>query len=537
MTPAELPSWLRYRAGQRPIVIVAPHGGERAREIRRGDGMNDLYTAELCHELASRVDAYAVVNEGLDRNDVDLNRISAIVERAPEMLHVLRDAVTRAGADATATPLVLFVHGWNISSLACDIGIGLREADGELQGTHATVSRSTLRSFVEPLRDALAEQGLEGFVGQRYAASARDNATQLFSGRHVGHDHADVDHLSRLALEGRVDAVQLELSIPLRWPGEYRSRWLAAVEAAIEQHLATASRSIALSGDSDTIAPREWASPLAARLVSRERSGAGAPLARGESVQAVLADGSGLFMGVEAAGPGALAARVCIARPGGELALFVCEAPWHGSHERFTAGGLDWRPGRSVRYSGPAVLYDTHDAFVDLEGGLRSARVVEVEVEVGSSRGEKTSGGGVGYARIGERSVEMSPLVVRRGGGRFLGEHGVRARVMVTDLDGGLISIEDASGDAAAAGGVGDVRRVPGRIAFADDGGRVGVCANGLGAELDGVVTVRVPVYRPAPDGGFVKVVFGVVELDATAGGRFGRWALFEVVRRIQRSG
>ena len=72
MTFAELPSWLRYRTGKRPIVLVAPHGGERAREIRRGDGMNDLYTAELCHELAGRLDAYAVVNEGLDRNDVDL---------------------------------------------------------------------------------------------------------------------------------------------------------------------------------------------------------------------------------------------------------------------------------------------------------------------------------------------------------------------------------------------------------------------------------------------------------------------------------
>jgi hypothetical protein len=271
--------------------------------------------------------------------------------------------------------------------------------------------------------------------------------------------------------------------------------------------------------------------------VSSEESAVDAPRAHGESVQAVLADGSGLFMGVEAAGPGALAARVCIARPGGELALFVCEAPWHGSPEHFAAGGLDWRPGRSVRYRGPAVLYDTHEAFVDLEGGLRSARVVEVEVEVPFARDGETLGGDAGYARIGERSVEVSPLVVRRGGGRFLGEHGVRARVMLAGMDGGVIAIEETAGRAGAAGVGSDVRRVAGRIAFADDGTRVGVRAETLGAELDGVVTVRVPVYRPAPDGGFVKVVFGVLELGATAGARFGRWGLFEVVRRIRKAG
>jgi hypothetical protein len=251
----------------------------------------------------------------------------------------------------------------------------------------------------------------------------------------------------------------------------------------------------------------------------------------------VLADGSGLFMGVEAAGPGALAARVCIARPGGELALFVCEAPWHGSPEHFAAGGLDWRPGRRVRYSGPAVLYDTHDAFVDLEGGLRSARVVEVEVEVPFARDEKTAVSERGYTRIGERAVEVSPLVVRRGAERFVGEHGVRARVMLTGRDGGLISIEDTASRAGAAGVGTDVRRVPGKISFADDGTRVGVSAEELGVELDGVITVRVPVYRPAPDGGFVKVVFGVVALDTVASAGFGRWALFEVVRKIQKAG
>jgi hypothetical protein len=528
MSAAELPGWLRYRKGKRPIILVAPHGGERVREIRRGDGMNDLFTAELTNELASRLDAYAVVNQGLDRNEVDLNRISAVVERAPEMLRVLRDAVNRAGAGSPTTPLVLFVHGWNISSLACDIGIGLRESGGELYGMHPTVSWGTVQKFVGPLRDALSDQGLQGFVGHRYSASGRDNATQLFSGRHLGHDHDDVDHFARLALDGRVDAVQLELSIPLRWPGAYRARWLTAVEAAIEEYLAASQ-----CGASDGRAIRKWAPLGAAARVAATQGGRISPGARGESVQAVLADGSGLFMGVEPAGPGALAARVCLARRGGELALFVCEAPWSGSSERFATGGLDWQPGRRVRYDGPAVLYDTHDAFVDLEGGLRSAQIVDVELEIPLSGDVKTAAGTVGYVCLDGKMVEVSPLLVRRPGGRLAGEHGVRARVTVLGPDGVPVSIEEAREPRAGPGTGGDVP-MPGRIVFADNGARVRAQADAFGTEIEAVVTVRVPVYRPAPDGGVVQVVFGVAEI--VGGGGFGPRVLFEEVRRLHAS-
>jgi len=529
MTAAELPGWLRYRIGARPIILVAPHGGERSRRIRRGDGMNDLYTADLCHELARRLDAYAVVNEGLDRNDVDLNRISAVVDRAPELLRVLCDAVTRAGADGTVTPLVLFVHGWNISSLACDIGIGLRESGGALHGAHATVSAATLRGFVEPLRDALTEHGLEGFIGHRYPASGRDNATQLFSGRHVGHGHGDVDYLSRMGRAGRADAVQLELSIPLRWPGEYRSRWLAAMESAVDEYLAAVSSRDGALGDGGVTEARRWASSVVSPRLSAEREGAAAPpQSRGESVQAVLADGGGLFMGVEVAGPAALAARVCIARPGGDLALFVCEAPWQGSPEHFVAGGLDWRSGTSVRYAGPAVLYDTHDAFVDLEGGLRSARVVDVEVAVPilGSRGTRVDTDA--YVRVGDEVVEVAPLLVRRAGGRFAGERGMRARVVLAAPGGATLAIEDREGAATAAVPAEASGRMAGSIAFAPDGGRLRVRSDGLGAEIHAVVTVRVPVYRPAPGGGFVKITFGVAELTGEHG--YGRHALFETV-------
>jgi hypothetical protein len=249
-------------------------------------------------------------------------------------------------------------------------------------------------------------------------------------------------------------------------------------------------------------------------------------------VQAVLADGSGLFMGVEPAGPAALTARVCLARPGGEMALFVCEAPWHGTPERFVAGGLNWLPGCHVRYGGPAVLYGSPDAFVDLEGGLRSAGVVDVKVEVSLSRGPKTSSRDMGYVRFRDRSVEVLPLLVHRRGGRFAGQHGVRGRMTLIGPDGVPIVIEDAHTDASATASAAAQSSIAGTIELVHDEARIRARSESIGLEIEGEVTVRVPVYRPAADGAFVRVVFGVAQI--VVGQRFGARAVFEVIRKVR---
>ena len=150
---------------------------------------------------------------------------------------------------------MLLVHGWNVSSLHCDIGIGLREIGDEIVGAHPTISRATLETFVAPLRSELERRGLGALIGIAIAASGADNATQLFSGRHVAHADGVVAGLSRLATEGRVDAVQLELSIALRWPGVYRERLLDALVAAVDGHI---RGTVPLSRESDTSAIRSW---------------------------------------------------------------------------------------------------------------------------------------------------------------------------------------------------------------------------------------------------------------------------------------
>ena len=380
--------YVHRRTGRRPIVVVAPHGGHRRRALRRGDGINDIYTAEIAAELAERLDAFAIINHGLDRNDVDLNRISELVERAPSVLALLRETLAEAEGGAVA-PLVLLVHGWNVSSLHCDIGIGLREIGDEIVGAHPTISRATLETFVAPLRSELERRGLGALIGHRYAASGADNATQLFSGRHLAHADGVVAGLSRLATEGRVDAVQLELSIALRWPGVYRERLLDALVAAVDGHI---QRTVTLSRESDTSAIRNWA-PRKACDPTKDTAlvdTAEEVSFTGESLQAVLADGSGLFMAVEPVDRRSIAARVCVARPDGRLALFVCEAPrGDASCDRLEAGGLSWQLGGRVRFAGPVVLYPTNEAFLDLEQGLRHAELADVEVVIERGTVEK----------------------------------------------------------------------------------------------------------------------------------------------------
>src|SRR5215470_11541094 len=86
-----LPEWMRYIAGDAPLVFVAPHGGRRPADapIKDSIKVNDLYTAELTQELAERTRGYALINYALDRNKIDLNRISQVRAHASWFLEAL----------------------------------------------------------------------------------------------------------------------------------------------------------------------------------------------------------------------------------------------------------------------------------------------------------------------------------------------------------------------------------------------------------------------------------------------------------------
>ena len=385
------PARIERRRGRIPLVLVAPHGGRRTRDRRAGDQLNDLHTADLARDLADRLDAHLVANREIDRNELDLHRVSELVDGGLPFLDALVSAIDLAGADGSV-PLVAFVHGWNAVLPSCDLGAGLRRRGDRLTGRWPTLRRSTLSGLVAAIEDAFGARGLGTGLGLRYPASGSDNATQLLSGRHDGHDHPAVADLGRRARAGKIDGLQLELGIPLRWPGPTR-------DAALDALAGTLGRALASPGWSARTERAEWDLPPNVR-----RRDLGPPPGDGFELQTILDGGrAALFAGASATTPADMAARICLLRDDGTLALFVGEGPWTGTPGRYDLGPFGGSVGHgslALRYDGPAMVHD-HGAFVDLERGLVRGRLTDLAVELA---GDPAPGGGPvrGRVRSGE---------------------------------------------------------------------------------------------------------------------------------------
>jgi hypothetical protein len=506
----DLPPWLTLREGARPFVVVAPHGGRRTREIRRGDSVNDLHTAGIALELAKRLDARAIVNGALDRNDIDLNRISHLATRAPELLALLEGAIDAATRDGEV-PFVLFLHGWNMVVPCCDIGIGLKRSAGVTAGRHPTLQRARLDGAVVAIERELAARGLTSAIGRRYTASGRDNAAQLFSGRHHAHPHPAVARLAQLSNDGRVDAAQLELGIPLRWPGARREALIDALVAALLSEPALVHREA-----NEAMSPRGWSLPAVTAPTASEPE-------RGYSLQAVLDDDGrhALFCGVEATGPHTMAARFCIVSADGTMLLLVGEGSWNGEHGRYALETFRCAAGErgiELAIDGPMVRYPTHEAYLDLETGLAGSAIVEAGVRLVYERAA-TGNGGASYGRLrgrieaGDLRLDVDAAAFEdRGGRRSDGPH-ERVRVLAASVHGGAPVV---TGDLTI------------------DGDRL-VAASGAGNELrEAQVLARVPVWRPVGDGVFARWTFGIVQCrfhgdTAPRPGLFDRLEIFRV--------
>jgi len=495
-----VPDWLELRSADSPVIVVAPHGGLRARPIRRSDGINDLHTAEVAMQIANRLDVHALVNHGCDRNDIDLNRIRQLVAKAPFFLAALRGCVDEIVARGQR-PLVLLVHGWNMAVPWCDVGVGIRARGDGLYGRYPTLGRDRYDSFVRPLARRLFDVGLGASIGLRYPAAGRDNATQLFSGRHAEHKHEDVSALGTYGADERVDAVQLELGIPLRWPGWRRDAFVDALVASVEkEQLAHAAPTTTMSR-ADT-----WAlEPKPPRPEIEPDAGC--------SLQAALDDGAGVFMGAEPTGPSTMATRVCIALADGSMLLFVGEGPWDGHAGRYEVAGYRWlasgeadRPPTqvSMMLNGPLVHYHTHEAFVDLEKGLSGADLAEADIELRYEAQGETYGRLVGHARVGSFDREIDVLAICQRGGRRASMPGDKLDVFLTGEADEPARVVELRGDDANAPSV--CFSQPEANAF----GRVDV-SHGGESLLEAETPVRVPVYRLLPDGRVVCVTFGTV--------------------------
>ena len=81
-------SWLEIVDGAVPVLLIAPHGGRAGLAARSTlhPKVNDLGTAEITREIATRLGARALINRAMDRNELDCNRLSQLSQRAPWLL-------------------------------------------------------------------------------------------------------------------------------------------------------------------------------------------------------------------------------------------------------------------------------------------------------------------------------------------------------------------------------------------------------------------------------------------------------------------
>jgi hypothetical protein len=440
--------------GASPLLLVAPHGGRRdpARLpwTRGGLRTNDLRTAELTRELAVATAASALVNDGIDRNDVDLNRIGTAHARAPHFLEALAGLLEET-IDRHGRALVLAIHGWNVVQPVVDLGIGYcpgRHAPGEPPGP--SVSAAFIAGALAPLVRALEARGIAAPVGVRYPGRGRENLLQLFTERHRDDARPLVRRLAGLGRHA--DAVQLELGLPLRWPGPWRGRFVDAIVQCLPALLGRWRAGDALSTPAAAPTPAagcslEFASDAVCGLVAVDRAG-------GRLLLFDEPDRVALFTGE---------------RIGGEA-----------SHD---VGGLSLAPlgegAHRLRYDGPLLRFPDTAPFLDLEAGLAAATLTAADVLL-EFRPRHDGGcpfGTVrGTIRVAGRPVAANGVAVldesearERAGERIAFDLGGDERLLLRAVDGGPLT-----GFACRAG-----------IHVPVDRARFGIAADGRRATLE----------------------------------------------------
>jgi len=388
--------------GRTPLVLVAPHGGRRDARLHpwgsRPLKMNDLHTAALTFELAERSGAAALVNQDLDRNVTDLNRIGAADAAAPAFLERLRTLIAAAHA-RHGFAVVVTIHGWNVVQPAVDLGLGCRPQNGTL-GASAAVSPDFAGTAVTALCRELGARGIATSLGARYPAQARENLVQLFSGRHRDDPRALVGGCAAFA--GTTEALQLELGAPLRWPGAWRGRFVDACVAALPAFVTRTPPPPGALADLSCGTPPAPTSNRRLEVVGR-----------GVGVAGTTSDAFALVAALDATG-----GRLLVFPPDGTLLMFGADRlAAAASADGDAVGGLALADGSSpaLRYRGPLLHFPHTAPFVDLEEGLASAAMIDdaelrlrIEPDAAPQPDEGRFGRIDGTLRVGARTHALS---------------------------------------------------------------------------------------------------------------------------------
>ncbi|MGH7894196.1 MAG: hypothetical protein ACREQL_05965, partial [Candidatus Binatia bacterium] len=361
-----MPDWVEVRHRDAALLLLAPHGGRRTSPRYPGrDKVNDLHTAELTRELATTCGATSIVNGVRDRNEIDLNRVEEVRHHAPWLLDLIADTLEHLVAQSGGVTL-LVIHGWNVIQSVCDVGIGLVERDGRCLPAgngHATASERFLEETVRPLQRLAARHAIAVTIGARYPAAHPNNLLQLFTPARIEDPHPAIRRIAALA--DRVNAVQVELGIPLRWPGPRRTAFTALL-ARVLRRAESERRAAASQG---ALPPTTLA--------------CGGRIARRRALQFIDAELIGMTS-IDAGEAGGVAGRLLLSVGSDHLALFTGELARRGGaglsipHLDYVddAGG-----GLRVRYAGPLLAFPTLTPFLDLESGLARGELVEAALD------------------------------------------------------------------------------------------------------------------------------------------------------------
>ncbi len=523
MSSRAVPSWIHVERGSAPILLLAPHGGRR-RDLRipGKHKVNDLRTADVTRALAAMLDASVVINERVDRNELDLNRVSQVRRDAPWLIDLVA-AELGAMIAAWGRATVLVIHGWNVSQIACDVGIGVREDEAglaPLRPGSATASDAFVAAHLRPLQAAAARDGIMVTFGSRYPAAHPNNLLQLFAA--AERDGEDLAPIAALRGRATVDAAQLELAIPLRWPGTRRDRFLAILAETFGGPHGTPMRSQGPSAVRSSPASRR-------RLVT-----ASGRITRRRALQ-LVADDLLLMLSVEAGADGVIGGRVVVSDGPDRLALFTGELA--DPSRAWTVPPLVWEadsPTRArITYDGPLVAFPTHTPFLDLERGLADGSIVEAELDVTCECADAGDSFGTVAGRLvldgREHAIATRGFVTRAeaaGRPRFpscritlpVGPWG--ALVLVADDDAWQLHDDVLVGGLVVRGHAARRGRAEVRLGATTGTLRLDLDDGSSGsARVDAVLERVIPVRRPGPFGSVVATTFALVRVGARSMG------------------
>ncbi len=369
---AQSAPWLEVIEGDGPILLIAPHGGRAGAASRSTlhPKVNDLETDSITRDLARRFGATALINAGMDRNEIDCNRLSQIAAKAPWVLDLIADRTSRI-VDRDGHATVLLIHGWNVIEPRIDFGLGLRQANGRLRpptGAHVSASDEFIHGTVAALFARLDAAGIIPTFGLRYPGGASQNLLQAFTERHAASEIEALRRLAQLAGRGVIDALQLEMSVAVRLAGEIRERGL---EALAEGFLRPADETVRVA----RVPAQARAIIIDRAPATVARKTATAPPPPPVRVGIEFYDPAARIGGMASFdfGSGAAGARIMMLFDHCCAALFTGEGKPTREGGRISLGPLELAlssSGGGLGFRGPAVIVNDGGAYLSVEHAL-----------------------------------------------------------------------------------------------------------------------------------------------------------------------